>query len=149
MKSILFKPEMIQAILDRRKTQTRRVIKPQPSENQGTILKGDVEFLGDYSGDRPIIFKPKYKVGDIVYVKETCTVRAPISSDQDWESYGYKADGYELHRDEKWKPPLYMPERAARIFLEITDVRVERYGPDSWESNPWVWVYSFKQVKHT
>jgi len=134
-------------------------------------------------------------------VKETYTVRAPISSDQDWESYGYETDGYELHRDEKWKSPLFMPERAARIFLEITDVKVERLNEISeedaisegvnmysdraammidqetagytndlidnstaktlfvelwdsinakthpWESNPWVFAYTFKTIK--
>jgi hypothetical protein len=134
MKSILFKPEMIQAILDRRKTQTRRVIKPQP----------------DNRIENPaLIGKPKYQPGDIVYVKETW--RPTLCSMPTGWPYDYKAtaaqDGVPV--EGPWKSPLFMPERAARIFLEITDVRVERYGPDSWESNPWVWVYSFKQVKHT
>lgn len=133
MKSIHFKPNMINAILDGRKTMTRRIIKHKFTIEDVRPVMRCIEnendwgkyILTDENGE-DFLIKPKYQPGDIVYVKEAFAIKTPIISDQDWESYGYKADGYELHRDEKWKSPLLMSEKAARVFLEITDVKAER-----------------------
>ena len=159
---ILFSTEMVKAILDGRKTMTRRVIKdpykyitiPHPS--------------------------PYGQVGDKLWVRETWT-QFP-----DGESVVYKADGKPYFN--VWKPSIFMPHKFSRITLEITNIRVERlqeintkrhdevakegwpFGYTglsiekapvelfaelwdsinlkrgySWGSNPWVWVIEFKK----
>ena len=175
MKGILFRPEMIQAILEGTKTQTRRVIKPQPPDDARLIGACDVwgwQVDGVFTNES----KPPYQVGEVVYVKEA------------WcESYFgkpicYKADGKESPGPKGfWRSPMFLKAVNARYFIKITDVRVERlqeitphdcilegiieeYGDglalrdkfeslwDSlnskypWEINPWVWVYSFVRV---
>lgn len=65
-----------------------------------------------------------YRPGDILYVRETWAAWSP--------TYGtapeiiYKADGYSQSHKMKWRPSIHMPREAARIFLRVTDVRVER-----------------------
>ena len=108
---ILFKTEMVQAILEGRKCQTRRVIKPQPQ--------------GEWAA--PGRTMCKYGVpGDRLYVKETW--RPKSHNFPTGYPYEYKAtaeqDGAPV--DEPWKPSIHMPKDAARIWLEITDIRVER-----------------------
>lgn len=168
---ILFNTEMVRAILDGRKTCTRRLVKPQPTAHYGTLC-----------------IKSPYQPGDILYVRET------------WMDYAglimYKADcdKYKLESLNfagfGWKPSIHMPKNVARIWLKVTDVRVERlqeitseqicregvetehphvlngeekryafsalwnstikksdldrYG---WHANPWVWVIEFEQCE--
>lgn len=118
MKPILFNTDMVRAILEDRKTETRRVVKPQP--NMFTIRSG---------------IKMPYRPGDILYVRETWTI---------WNgNYEYKADvddGYGPFCSScikdictggcngvlKWRPSIHMPREAARIFLRVRDVRLER-----------------------
>lgn len=128
-KPILFSTEMTQAILEGRKTQTRRIIKPQPifyGRNDERIAvefrKNIFEFYDVMRNDPfSILFslKPKFELGDIIWVRETFT---------EWPkgNFQYKAtteNGEELG---KWKPSIHMPKEAARIFLEVSNVRVER-----------------------
>lgn len=105
MKPILFKPEMIKAILSGNKTMTRRIIKDMKFN----------ELL------QPVY--DKYKVGDVLYVKESY-------SETVCNGIIYKADNYKISRDNlafsKWKSALFMPKYAARIFLRVTDVRIEK-----------------------
>lgn len=143
IKPILFNTEMVRAILDGRKTCTRRVIKPQPQSrlcytyagsHKGCIGKwtypnrGAHEFWGEeYKLPENIKdeelskqWNPPYQTDDILYVRETWK-RAP-------NGYYYYED---WQRDDiaditKWKPSIHMPKEAARIWLKITDVRVER-----------------------
>lgn len=133
MKPILFNTEMVRAILDGRKTVTRRVVKPQSnyeamtaagqitSENPITIEDG---LVVTKNGDITTWGKLPYRPGDILYVRETWAVWSP--------TYGmipeiiYKADGYSQSHKMKWRPSIHMPREAARIFLRVTDVRVER-----------------------
>ena len=171
IKPILFKTEMVRAILDGRKSCTRKVVKPQPTARYGVQC-----------------IKPPYQPGDILYVRET------------WKralnGYYYYED---WQRDDiaditKWKPSIHMPKEAARIWLNVTNVRVERlqqitevgireegievnpnecagkfdfiselfllfqklwdstikksdltrYG---WDANPWVWVIEFERCE--
>lgn len=167
IKPILFNTEMVRAILDGRKSCTRRVVKPQPTARYGAQC-----------------IKPPYQPGDILYVRET------------WKralnGYYYYED---WQRDDiaditKWKPSIHMPKEAARIWLRVTDVRVERlqeinaegirnkgissmavhvgdmeialkewknlwnstvkksdincYG---WDANPWVWIIEFERCE--
>lgn len=128
MKPILFKSEMVRAILDGRKTVTRRVVKPQPKENEENphrIASGsiyfdvpDKTFGGILKSVGP--YRPTYRPGDILYVRETfCR--------QHSEEYPfvYKAS-VETPAAWIWTPSIHMPRETARIFLRVTDVRVER-----------------------
>lgn len=145
MKPILFSTPMVAAILEGRKTQTRRTVKPQP-DSKATLFS----YRPDQWPKKPWIAKFKFKeiegapyyevtndykcpygkLGDILYVRETwqlTTWEHPTS-----ENYGYiykaSENGREWEQTEewKWKPSLFMPKEAARIFLRITDIRVER-----------------------
>jgi len=120
-KPILFNTEMVQAILGDRKTVTRRVIKPQPIAG---IRKSVFVPSGIEDGHGREI-KLLYKVGDILYVRETFnnteTDTVLYAADKDF------IDFYLFMESEiKWKPSIHMPKAAARIFLKVTDVRVER-----------------------
>lgn len=128
MKPILFNTEMVRAILDGRKTMTRRVIKDKDITNNFDI---DVDgsayaYINPETGDScPPTAIAKYQVGDILWVRETW------SKDENGE-YVYRAN-YGTTEDDsfppsmfKWKPSIHMPREAARIFLKVTNVKVER-----------------------
>lgn len=133
---ILFNTEMVQAILDGRKTCTRRVIKDTLKENQEINKNSKGEFeLYDITSRCGIpkgkIYKPPYQPGDILYVRETWhkyTKRVGNGvSCKLAEFYGYKASiANSEDANEPWKPSIHMPKEAARIWLKVTDVRVER-----------------------
>ena len=128
MKPIIFSTPMVQAILDGRKTQTRRLIKDKDITNNFDI---DVDgsayaYINPETGDScPPTAIAKYQVGDILWVRETW------SKDENGE-YVYRTN-YGTTEDDsfppsvfKWKPSIHMPREAARIFLLVTNVRVER-----------------------
>ena len=133
IKPILFNTEMVRAILDGLKTCTRRIVKPQPDEKHTFPLgfvtdsteKKNVGCFGfgidEYGGSIQYVKPPYgYAPGDILYVRETWK-KAP-------NGYYYYED---WQRDDiadvtKWKPSIHMPKEAARIWLKVTDVRVER-----------------------
>ena len=129
MKPILFNSDMVRAILDGRKTVTRRVVKPQPP-NAHDILDFDEEdnsfdFLcGMITDNRCIDFaytvKAPYRPGDILYVRETFC-RQPSKE----YPFVYKAS-VETPVAWQWCPSIHMPLEAARIFLRVTEVRAER-----------------------
>ena len=113
MKPILFNTEMVRAILEGRKTVTRRVIKP-------------VAMGLTYEDGSPAR-KPQYCPGDILYVRETWC-KTDCFGLQD--GYVYKANDNSILEETgfapKWRPSIHMPREAARIFLRVKDVRVER-----------------------
>ena len=128
MKPIIFSTPMVQAILDGRKTQTRRVIKIEDITNNFDI---DVDgsayaYINPATGDScPPTAIAKYQVGDILWVRETW------GKDENGE-YVYRTN-YGTTEDDsfppsmfKWRPSIHMPKDAARIFLKVTNVRVER-----------------------
>lgn len=119
MKPILFNTEMVKAILEGRKTVTRRVVKPQPIWRKSPIQqKGHPEYWANWDDEK--IYKSPYRPGNILYVRETfCHI---------FGRYVYRADYDALAEDTKslWRPSIHMPREAARIFLRVTDVRVER-----------------------
>lgn len=142
---MLFSTEMVRAILDGGKTMTRRVIKPQPKdcapdhklyyeakwkdEPADFIIKDGFaycQYCGngttpkhDYAG-----IKVPHPIGTIIWVKETF---------EDFHGgYNYRAGTYGL-LGEKWTPSIFMPRKAARIFLEVVDVRVERLHRITWD----------------
>lgn len=125
---ILFNTEMVKAILEGRKTCTRRAIKFSSGMTGRPIGKA-----GDSSNPLGVMYpggikRPPYQRGDILYVRETWC------SAYDGEKYFYLADKL-TNREErsllnyddvKWHPSIHMPKEAARIWLKATDVRVER-----------------------
>ena len=189
---ILFSAPMIRCLFAGTKSQTRRVMKPQPTA--GKIL--------------PTPAGAPYRIGDTLWVREAWGPR------NDTSIY-YRADEHLRHfaidpppelaviwenrqppsTARQWIPSIHMPRWAARIFLSVTDVRVQRVqditwrdvraeGVDcpehdfgigmcvghcpaiinafrmlwnklnaarghSWESNPWVWAYTFERLKGT
>ena len=145
---ILFSGEMVRAILDGRKTQTRRVVKPQPDCNTtalGHVGSGPCVVLAMRNRMYEIPC-PYGQPGDRLWVKETfyCDdYRYPdIPKDEQDEDLRdrmiyYRADGDDLCQQipecdcdgnnvPPWRPSIFMPRWASRITLEITGVRVER-----------------------
>lgn len=139
-KPILFSTEMVQAILDGRKTQTRRVIKPQPDNQVNCVnpcKNSEWEFGKDYyNGDGEAIeYKkcPYGKPGDELWVRETFALREacdnkPPSECMEDEAVWYRADNNELTGNAagKWRPSIHMPREYSRIQLKVEDIRVER-----------------------
>ena len=138
---ILFSSEMVRAILDNRKTQTRRVIKPQPPADLkwgGWLIgtTGNKREIGSATWDDEIdgVSHRKHSAkcpygdpGDHLWVRETwADLRAYMNETYPHQPPAvYKADYIHLV-GEGWKPSIFMPRWASRITLEITWVRVER-----------------------
>lgn len=115
---ILFSTDMVRALLDGKKTVTRRVVKPQPTNPRWN----QIGWLGWDNGHGYKIRQP-YQPGDILHVRETWGF--------DKHNWLYKADfsASDLEKLKclfRWHPSIHMPKKAARIFLRATDVRVER-----------------------
>jgi len=170
---IPFRPEMVTAILENRKTMTRRPIRFKPYAD---------EKFGAYPHECPY-----GRPGDRLWVRETWT-------NENCEEPIYRADGHKIDwsgKKIKWKPSRFMPRWASRITLEILNLGVERLqeiteedaraegiiwtqietSPGSgifkpyaieefkhlwnsiyskkgmgWEGNPWVWCISFRRI---
>jgi hypothetical protein len=147
---ILFSTEMVKAILENRKSMTRRVVKPQPYQEGWAGLIPTYQF-GEYSHghklhgqfrQRELIEVSPYQVGDRLWVRETFCykadpVTAVISENEFWYkstnpevikidddgSHAFRKDGWSAS---PWLPSIHMPRKASRITLEITNIRVER-----------------------
>lgn len=128
IKPILINTEMVQAILDGRKSCTRRLVKPEP---QGYFeVSEEPLYIYDTDGNQGKI-TPPYQPGDILYVRETWHKYIKRvgkgESCRFAEFYGYRASvANSEDADEPWRPSIHMPKEAARIWLKVTDVRVER-----------------------
>ena len=131
VKPILFNTEMVRAILDGRKTVTRRVWKdwnkyavPDMSlydADKGTYAVHTFEDPEHTKKTSMIERRCPICPGDILYVRETFVQAAS-------HIFWYKADNNSWldSKNMRWKPSIHMPKEAARIFLKVTDVRVER-----------------------
>jgi len=162
---IIFSAEMVQAIRAGTKTQTRRVIKPQP----------------DYIPEQKNMAEncPYGEAGDRLWVRETfriynsfeeCTCYDDCSCHKYHGKPIYRADMPDA--EARWTPSIFMPRKYSRILLEIDNIRVEllqdiseqdaiREGVtcrdafrelwtvinENWESNPFVWILEFHEVK--
>lgn len=116
MKPILFNTGMIRAILEDRKTVTRRVVKFNKGQNPkwtGYVPDGDVLYG---SNNMPAAKSP-FRKDDVLWVRETFAQPAK-------HTFWYKAD-FKL-QNILWRPSIHMPREAARLFLMVTSVRVER-----------------------
>jgi len=120
---ILFSAPMVRAILDGRKTMTRRVVKPNPV----SIPEAEVAHANWVIQNRVCPFG---QPGDRLWVRETwLSYRHLHKNGRDEALLIYRADGEDLPkqaRGTKWRPSIFMPRWASRITLEITAVRVER-----------------------
>nr|DAF66239.1 MAG TPA: hypothetical protein [Caudoviricetes sp.] len=152
IKPILFNTEMVRAIMDGRKSCTRRLVKPQPDEKHtfplGFVIDstdkkkvGCFEFgINEYGGSIQYA-KPPYQPGDILYVRETWQYLYELDGNEqvieDTGKYYYAATDtipFDTYVDENgvkhdhapWRPSIHMPKEAARIWLKVTNVRVER-----------------------
>lgn len=156
-KPILFNTEMVRAILDGRKTVTRRLVKPQPKMPLAFTFAGHRHGTWGYPSDdawkywgekyrlpsglseedKKRCWTPPYKADDILYVRETWAPVYPDIETNEVCGYLYKIDsledydkrypeGKEYQWSGTWKPSIHMPKEAARIFLKVKDVRVER-----------------------
>ena len=154
---ILFNTEMVRAILDGRKTVTRRLVKPQPKsklcytfagsdcgtwgypsktahESWGEEYRLPDNITKEDFGKR---WNPPYHTDDVLYVRETWSPIYPDKESNEVCGYIYKEDSLEEYDNRypdgedyqwggKWRPSIHMPKEAARIWLKVTDVRVER-----------------------
>lgn len=203
---ILFSTPMVQAKQEGRKTQTRRTkgleivnlipdhwkfeyLGKHPTDEKNKSLYAFFTVKGTETW---FYQKCPYSVGDVLWVRETFCESNKIVGDK----YLYKEKVLrESSLRPKWKPSLFMPKHACRIFLKIKKIRVERLrdifhsdarsegvdfvegingnlyynyltldygcnelfsfmtlwqkinGEDSWEFNPWVFVYEFEQIE--
>lgn len=227
IKPILFSTPMVQAIKAGRKTQTRRIIKSrhesgmfQVSKTLDGIVTGITSIDWDERPKNDVTndIKPIAVAGEILWVRETwLQIHKDVEFEGRFSEYVYRAEeeaneqkfghiknpvGKRFIDSWKWKPSIFMPKDAARIFLKVTNVRAERLqditdadaiaegilncpkfdtsgtayydysgkqtsvsynfdspvesfktlwqsinGSESWEANPWVWVYDFEQIE--
>ena len=130
IKPILFNTEMVHAILDGRKTCIRRVIKHNTEAVLNSTYHMEHPEIEDAWFIRRLCRAP-YAPGDILYVRETWHRYTKLVGKGEGchleEHYGYKASiANSEDAAEPWKPSIHMPKEAARIWLKVTDVRVER-----------------------
>lgn len=135
---ILFSTAMVQAILQGRKTQTRRIIKAPRSERAaGFVICSQMDGSGKYpvaidADERHLEGEinmpcPYGQVGDVLWVREkhrkliNC-----ITEEESWSYYADMPEDFHQKHPHKWKPSLHMPKEACRLKLRITDIRVER-----------------------
>lgn len=114
IKPMLFNTEMVRALLSGQKTETRRLVKPthlikHPEVQEKKLIEK--------------LCEPPCEPGDVLYVRETWG--------EDKNGFIYKADFSDADLEKiacvtKWRPSIHMPKKAARIFLKVTGVRVER-----------------------
>lgn len=126
---ILFSGPMVRAILEGRKTQTRRVVKPQPTGGP-TKLTFCQESRGAWLLGKHLYPCPYGVPGDRLWVRETWGYRGQFYS-ENAHAEGpviYRADGLptDVH-GERWRPSIHMPRRVCRLELDIARVRVERF----------------------
>ena len=133
LKPILFNTEMVRALLEDRKTVTRRVMKPQP------VLDGHLWKLGGAAWNDSVLSVPvmfghslynraPYQPGDVLWVRETWCEKMGRRGEYLYRAYAGERDDtrdYVISHN-TWRPSIHMPREAARIFLRVTGVRVER-----------------------
>ena len=155
---ILFSAEMVRAIIDGRKTMTRRVIDFNKIARKTGCTKGTLAYSntfkswavvdGNGSADMCLVNCPYGEPGDRLWVRETFCDR---NNNGEQIKPLYRADGQEYedgdgwHFEPKWKPSIFMPRMYSRITLETTNVRVERLQDISdddalAEGTPGAWV---------
>ena len=140
-KGIIFSAAMVRALLDGRKTQTRRLLGPQPKAEAVTArcvahekATGRAVFNFFNAAQKPIYavpvegghageYRAPYGVGDRLYVREAHAIDGARS----WYRLGHEEASARGPRvDVRWRPSIHMPRWASRLWLEVTEVRVQR-----------------------
>lgn len=131
---ILFSGPMVKAILEGRKTMTRRVVKPAPEfgveaasvQHEDGKAKAVFQSLSNCSGIT--VACPYGRPGDMLLVRETWAYNPDFNPPYEFSTgqYVYRADFGAEPVAWNWRPSIHMPRAASRILLEITAVRVER-----------------------
>jgi hypothetical protein len=139
---ILFSTPMVQAILQGRKTMTRRIVKPQPTFD--TFLLADIwrpsknklvsasHHFNAKIEEKMLPYSPYGKAGDLLWVRETLFQHGELGvsyvADNEWIDEDILTEDYKVYRDYAHckVPNIHMQKMVARIWLEVTDVRVER-----------------------
>ena len=139
-KPILFNTAMVRAILNGRKTQTRRVVVPHYRDgdagfnvitNAATGKFLYIEYYDEYESSTERRLNPPYVPGDVLYVRETRKQYTTGTAGPGLiDGYLYKADEPQdttgMMVEGHWHPSIHMPRDAARIFLRVTNIRAER-----------------------
>lgn len=207
MKGICFKPHLHELTVQGIKNQTRRIIVSRTGYFQVCSKNGVITNIwqtdaDEWTGDNLIPVKPRYNVGEVLYLKEPYRFAPDVDSiiyKFDYPSGRYTYPGCDkVDTPVKWENKLFMPSKYARTFIEITAVRAERLqdisdedciregilkftkddtifkygvdgwkwdemprtpkeaykvlinqinGKDTWDSNPYVWVYDYELVQ--
>lgn len=137
-RQILFNTPMVQAILEGRKTQTRRLpwLQPGPEIELRIKKTEDGKIVAHFYRENPLYDEankspygayqePMCQPGDVLWVRETWNgvkIGNPKIGYQTVYFYKTKIE----NPDDRWRPSIHMPKEAARIFLKVTDIRVER-----------------------
>lgn len=138
-KPILFNTEMVRAILEGRKTQTRRLVKPRLTKNEAgwrVCKSADGRAYAIETFDDEEFFQgyvvPPVQRGDVLWVRETWRRHTAVTFGGGMICrYLYRADEPRdttdrTKEEDRWHPSIHMPRDAARLFLKVTDVRIER-----------------------
>lgn len=165
IKPILFNTQMVQAILEGRKTTTRRAAKGLKDATK--VTNGDFkwDYKQSWMNDLGLEIHAPYHIGDILYVRETWKSKLYADGYVDAEIL-YKSDDskcYLKHISDElfskllkfsnkngWQPSLFMPKEAARIFLKVTRVKVEKLqditedGAKAEGANPQLWYQPYR-----
>lgn len=150
---ILFSGPMVRALLAGKKTQTRRIVKPQPHKDQIEpqypaieLVNGDPievnavrfwEYAGDATNYSNLVYSPYGRVGERLWVRETWSpdhaafypnfpVVYAADCPMDVENGHVWSPEAKNHFPFRWRPSIHMPRRLSRIALELTEVRVQR-----------------------
>ena len=170
---ILFSTPMVQAILEGRKTMTRRIIK---DEQINVCLQAGF-------AKSAWTLCPYGQPGDVLWVREKFKrmVDCKTGLFHSWDYYADMPEAFHKQYPNKWKPSIHMPKVACRLFLKIKSIRVERLqdisgtdavaegcsglpdngiaqsnfqklwlminGDESWFANPWVWVIELERIE--
>lgn len=138
-RGMIFNGEMVRALLDGRKTQTRRIIKDCTvgSDQISKFIQIEKKFIGCYPEDVPELIReccPYGVPGDRIWVREAFASGLSTKSTLAYRATHKREDLEDGFYDTiKWTPSIHMPRTASRILLEITGVRVERLNAISEE----------------
>lgn len=173
---------MVNAIVSGQKTQTRRPVKSKTGfyavcmHQDGTPYEVQETDADEFWTDKQIL--PMGFVDDVFWIRETWQVTDFLHPSDENYGYIYKASengkAWESNTEDwKWRPSIHMPKEAARLFLKVKDVRLEKirqiseedaiaegfksklgfeatwvmiYGEEHWDHNQWAWVYEFELI---
>jgi hypothetical protein len=131
-KPMLFSTPMVQALLNGTKTQTRRLVKFPNNYYGGEVYPNGrfgLKFESKDDCESQVFWRlnAQINIGDIIWVRETFKSTYTVDAN-DREQFIYKTDSQDMldfFEHSKWKPSLFMPKRACRIWLKVTNVRCE------------------------